>query len=217
MTELVKVEGCITEGMNSPEFINRMFFLLKEFNKDLVYGEYLAKCNGNGHQAVLEALELWKRVGIGKEERTYVNGFVNIVILTTIADSETQGKSIVRIMDGKTPFGDEPFIESFDKYDELPEAPAKWIEGNYCTYLIVFSKGNMIKIGLTDNVTDRLNKLKKEFSKGIVFIGYTESNVEAELHFEYRKNRYYEDWFRLSMDNLLDIISKYKFRELTTK
>lgn len=83
------------------------------------------------------------------------------------------------------------------------------IKKNFATYLMTDNSG-LIKIGKSFDVLRRV----KDFQNGnstISLIAYLKKDIESELHNRFRVFNVKGEWFNLSPDQILDLISEYNF------
>jgi len=83
------------------------------------------------------------------------------------------------------------------------------IKKNFATYLMTDNSG-LIKIGKSLDVLKRV----KDFRNGnstISLIAYLKNDIESELHNRFRVFNVKGEWFNLSPDQILDLISEYNF------
>jgi hypothetical protein len=77
------------------------------------------------------------------------------------------------------------------------------------TYLMTDNSG-LIKIGKSFDVTKRLKDFNNSNST-ISLIAYLKRDIESELHSRFRIFNVKGEWFNLSSDQMLDLISEYNF------
>ena len=200
------------ELFNTSTFVDRVYCLLVDLGMDLKYGEYISKYYKNGMVKLLKSLNLYKTTGRGNNKITLIDPRIAFVVDTTIADSATQAKSIIKLVNQE--YNLDKFTEySLEKYNHLECGKANKKVGSYSTYIIYNPNNDLYKIGMSKNVYNRFYQLKKEVASNIELIAYSEINYESEIHFKYKEKRQFGEWFNLTMDDVLDIYSAYNFQE----
>jgi len=212
--EQIKIDDSLFSGLNSSQFIDRVWSVLSEFNPQITlpYGVYVAKCNANGHLAVLKSLGLYKTTGKDENRRTFVNQTVKFIIDTTFSSPETVALSIISAV--KKPLVEKPILIDFVDYDALKVSSIRRSVNSYGTYLIHNPINNLTKIGRTKSLSKRLAGLKRAHTDRLVVVGYCEKDVEKILHVQCMGSRVHGEWFALSQDAVLDIFNQYKFKAI---
>jgi hypothetical protein len=214
--EMVKYNTAIltnaNELFNTSTFVDRVYCFLVELGMDLNYGDYISKYYKNGMIKLLKSLDLYKTTGRGNNKITLIDPRIAFVVDTTIADSTTQAKSIIKLANQEYSF--DKFTEySLEEYNKLECGEAKKTVGSYLTYIIYNPNNELYKIGMSKNVYNRLSQLKNEVAPNIELIAYCEKDYESEIHFKYRDKRKFGEWFNITIDDVLDIYSAYGFKE----
>lgn len=196
-------------------FVDRVYQMLVEDGIPLNYGHFISKFYKNGMIKVLKSLGVYQVVGRAENKKIFVHPRILIIIDTTIVEPEQIGRNIVRLTNKEydmTPF----CINDIDivSFNNLEMSMAEKEEGNYATYLIKNPHNGLVKVGRSKNVFKRFLKLKNEFSQDLIFVGFCKKDFESEIHFEYKDLRVFGEWFNLSSNDILDIYSKYLFKEL---
>jgi hypothetical protein len=214
--EMIKYNTAIltnaNELFNTSTFVDRVYCFLVELGMELNYGDYISKYYKNGMIKLLKSLDLYKTTGRGDNKITLIDPRIAFVVDTTIADSTTQAKSIIKLVNQEYNFDN--FIEySLEKYNQLECGQAKKTVGSFSTYIIYNPNNELYKIGMSKNVYNRFSQLKNEVAPNIELIAYCENDYESEIHFKYKEKRRFGEWFSLTMDDVLDIYSAYNFEE----
>jgi len=84
------------------------------------------------------------------------------------------------------------------------------------TYIMFDKSTNLYKIGRSINIQFREDTLAGKIPL-IITILYNNDDLEIILHREYKTKRIRGEWFRLSADDVLDIINRYHFKKWNNK
>jgi predicted GIY-YIG superfamily endonuclease len=134
--------------------------------------------------------------------------------LTILKDSLLKMKSVVDAKYENCNCG-LMFVEAFANcdYEENTKKPNNKTEG-FVYIAKQLNENNIYKIGITNNITKRGNT----FKTGNAFVEMVASlktpkykDLEKQLHFRERENRFKGEWFNLDKDQLDKLISDYKF------
>lgn len=185
---------------------DRVFYSLQEDGIDVKYGNFISKIHHNGFIKVMKGLGLYKVTGRAHNKTIFINEKLEYILHTTVANNKDVVDAILN------PIRAKKFkIDSFEKYDALEESHIKPSKAGFLTY-IIFNKQNALhKIGRSKNILKRLDTLRLEHGRHIELIAFHKSDIEGLLHFEHRNCRIFGEWFKLTMDEVLDICNEYKF------
>lgn len=81
------------------------------------------------------------------------------------------------------------------------------------TYLMIDEYSTFIKIGKSISPSERERTLGAQIPK-IKLLFSIDKDIERELHATFQNKRVRGEWFRLSMDEVLDIANKYGFKPI---
>ena len=98
-----------------------------------------------------------------------------------------------------------------DNYNKLKEFLVINQLSDYNTYIMFNPLNNLYKIGRSKNIMNRLIQIQNEFCKEVVIVAYLDSDIESMLHFELREFNSFGEWFKLTSDQILDVINKNNF------
>jgi hypothetical protein len=204
------------EGLSNPYFYDRVYAVIAEENQGFSHGNFILKIEMHGIIKVLKSLNLYKTTGRGENKKTLIHPRLELIINTTIADSEIVAKTVISMVNG-----DYSCLPNFDlnftDYDKLPfraESIETKYEGGFKTYLILNRKNNLTKIGKSKKVFDRFQCLSNEFGDDLELLGYANKDNELKLHYTYRNHRVFGEWFNLDESMIKEITSEYDFELL---
>lgn len=206
-----KLDSKLSEKMDSPYFYDRLFACLTEDGVDIKYGDLYSKCKKNGTIKVVKSLGLYKVDGRGINKTAQIHPKLNLIINTTVADSEVVAKTIADLFKGKYIGVDKFDIGNLDCFMALPDNDIIISDSSFGTYIILNKDSGLYKIGKTKDLGKRLATLKKEFCENLFVIGFCTRDIESELHILYSKHREFGEWFSIDMDVALDICSSRGF------
>jgi len=201
----------LSEKMKNDVFINRVFHLILENNKDFNYGEFIMKSHKNGVGKVLKSLNLYHVKGRGENKKTFVHPMVKLIIDTTISENKTVALSILNLVNGNIKDIEPIIINDFTKYYELDLSNFEVLNQGYSTYIVFDPVSNYFKIGKSKNITNRLESLKKEYNKDLSIIGHVSVDIEKQLHLKHYKKMVFGEWFDITFDEVLDIMNENNF------
>ena len=198
------------ELLNNTVLVDRIYCLLTELGMELNYGEFVSKYYKNGIIKVLKSLHLYKTIGRADNKKILIDPRILFVVETTVLSSEIMAKSLINFIQQRTTF------ERIDKtppqeYLSLEKSKLNRTIEQASTYIVFNPDNNLYKIGRSKNIIKRIESLKITISNNIKFIAFKETDIEAEIHFDYHEKRMFGEWFSLSMDDVLDIANKHKF------
>lgn len=96
------------------------------------------------------------------------------------------------------------------------DRPTPIIQSKSKTYLIKDERNGFIKIGKAINPRIRESTLQSEMPL-MVLIAICEDDIESLLHKKFYKQRKRGEWFKLSTDQLLDLIKEHGFKLVCNK
>lgn len=89
----------------------------------------------------------------------------------------------------------------------------KSARGEFKTYLMIDEHSSLIKIGRSISPSVREDTLGAQVPR-IKLLFTLDKDIEMELHSIFKNKRVRGEWFRLSMDEVLDIANKYGFKPI---
>lgn len=202
--------------LNQPYFYDRLYFVLREDGINLNYGDFSARILKNGTIKVLKSLGLYCVKGARENKISYINPKVELIINTTVSDSQTIVKSIIELANGEVNNLDKIEINDLSDFMSLDDDYPCSVNSSKCTYIIYNPDNKLYKIGRSSNVFDRLNTLRNEISSNLEIVGYIDHDIEGKLHKEYVKKREFGEWFSINIDDVLDIKNKHSLNIIQT-
>lgn len=143
----------------------------------------------------------------------------DICIKLNEATSEYRSKLELEIMKVKKELYNQllnrvgPILLEARKYDLRHEECARENgikkQEHFQTYLMLDDEEQLIKIGKSHDIYTRMSVIGK---RALILIAYADMDVEKELHKSYRQKRIKGEWFRLSKDDIDEIIKTYGFK-----
>lgn len=195
--------------LNQAYFYDRLYFVLKEDGNDINYGEYSSRIMKNGAVKVLKSLGIYIVKGARFNKKTYIHEKLQLIIKTTIASDKVISETIIDLANGKYSNIEPIKINDLHIFYLLDDNYPCSMDNSKCTYIVYNPENKLYKIGRSLNVFDRLNSLRNEISPKLELIFYIDNDIEGFLHKKYSKVRIFGEWFKLSIDDILDIKNKY--------
>lgn len=201
------------ELLNTSAFIDRVFTVLTELGLNLNYGDFVSKCYKNGIIKVLKSLNLYQTTGRGNNKKVLVDERILFIINTTATtDNKLYATSLIDLVNGRVNMSLFQDKEPTKEYNELEIGAETRQLGNFATYIFFNPITGLYKIGMSKNVQNRFFQLKREVSEKLQAIAVCHENKESEIHFKYKNKRVFGEWFSIDLNDVLDIITDYGFK-----
>lgn len=95
------------------------------------------------------------------------------------------------------------------RHKECAEANGIKRQSHFQTYLIFDEDEQLVKIGKSHDIYARMCVMDK---RALSLVAYADADVEKVLHKSYQSKRVKGEWFRLSNDDIDEIIKTYGFK-----
>lgn len=102
------------------------------------------------------------------------------------------------------------FMQEFFCFMKRYKMGMNGVRKRFKTYILSDSNIGLYKIGKSENIKDRI----KSLSTGNVYINlvaYIDVDIERELHERFERKRLQGEWFRLSKEEIDEVIKEYGF------
>lgn len=187
-------------------YAERIYYIIYEEIGEPEKFEFFQKCETNGILKVLKSLNLYQLTGKGDNRITLMHPKIQLALCLN-GDAKNSALFIKDLVNGK--FNDLPKIEINDwvEYMLLPNTKSNNKFKKYHTYILRNPETNLIKIGRSKNIEQRIISLKSEFKNDMVLIASFKDDIESKLHIKYEKDRVFGEWFEFDDDKILDIIN----------
>ena len=207
------------DKLSGNNFIDRVFFCIKEDCDFISYTSWYSKVMQNGIIKTLKSLNLYITKGRGLDKKIYVHKKIYLIYITTCLSPKELAKNIIAMVNGEFSGTPKIKIESFVDFNSLKDFEFTKLNNGYFTYILLNTDNMLSKIGRTKNISNRINSIKRDSAtENIHLISLKSIDIEGYLHNLMKDKNVYGEWFKLDYKDVSFIVDDndfdYKNKEL---